>query len=145
MKNICYLFILFCVAGCSNKLELLNEIYHLKLSNSQQKSLIIVYPTQGCSTCLFEMAQYSKINKVRYDIHSIISSPSNKELNYWKEQLNFTAENIYYDNKNFAVKNDLVSFKPMIYIVENNKIIKSVEYGCPKEKIFKSIHEYMNK
>lgn len=145
MKNIIFLsVIIFFVIGCTNEFSLINEVYNLEVNNLKKKYLVIVYPTQGCSTCLIEMAEFANMNNTNYEIYNIISSRYKKELTYWKNELNLPSKNYYADYNNLAVKNGLVSFKPMIYIVKNNKIIKSFEYSCPKEMIFESIRKYMN-
>lgn len=136
--------ILFFVTGCTNEFSLIKEVYNLNVSNLKRKCLIIIYPTQGCSTCLIEMAEFENMNKTNYEIYNIISSRHQKELNHWKNELDLSSDNYYDDHDNLAVKNGLVSFKPMIYIVKNNKIIKSYEYSCPKEKLFELIHKQMN-
>lgn len=145
MKNIIFLIvILFFVLGCTNEFSLINKVYNLQVSNPKKKSLVIIYPTQGCSTCLIEMAEFANMNKTNYEIYNIISSRHEKELNHWKNELNLSSEKYYADHDNLAVKNGLVSFKPMIYIVKNNKIITSFEYNCPKEKVFELIHNQLN-
>lgn len=145
MKNIIFLsVIIFFVIGCTNEFSLINEVYNLEVNNLKKKSLVIIYPTQGCSTCLIEMAEFANINKTNYEIYNVISSRHEKELNHWKNELNLSSENYYTDHNNLAAKNGLVSFKPMIYILKNNKITKSFEYSCPKEKVFELIHKYMD-
>ncbi len=126
MKNIIFLsVIIFFVIGCTNEFSLINEVYNLEVNNLKKKSLVIIYPTQGCSTCLIEMAEFANINKTNYEIYNVISSRHEKELNHWKNELNLSSENYYTDHNNLAAKNGLVSFKPMIYILKNNKITKS--------------------
>lgn len=123
---LCISLILFSCVG-NQTIKMINEIFaHYDHDiDVSEKLVVVVIPAEGCDSCIDTTFLFLEEN--RNENMKVIATGYNKKM--IKIRLNkfdLREINIVIDYKGLSLKNKLVDFTPVVYLIENNSVTNKI-------------------
>lgn len=133
-------------SSCSNiqvnkNLESYFDSYNI---NIKKFKVISFVPIEGCSSCIAPTIDYSR--KADSSFLIVLSSISEKTIDYFIERNNLYKSIIIRDFQNLATENGFVPITaPKYYFLKNGKVIKSIDLTNIEDKysIIREVETYL--